>query len=60
MAYSMLQIKKETHTILKTYCEENGFKMGSFVEKLIRKHINSEKQKLVKPDYIVRTKNQSY
>jgi hypothetical protein len=60
MAYSMLQIKKETHTILKTYCEENGFKMGSLVEKLIRKHINSEKQKSVKPDYIVRTKNQSY
>jgi hypothetical protein len=56
----MLQIKKETHTILKTYCEENGFKMGSLVEKLIRKHINSEKQKSVKPDYIVRTKNQSY
>jgi hypothetical protein len=46
----MLQIKKETHTILKTYCEENGLKMGSLVEKLIRKHINSEKQKSVRPE----------
>lgn len=55
----MLQIKKETHTLLKKYCEEHGFKMGSLVENLIRKHIGVDKQKSVKQDF-VKTKNQSY
>lgn len=59
MSYSMLQIKKETHTLLKKYCEEHGFKMGSLVENLIRKHIGVDKQKSVKQDF-VKTKNQSY
>lgn len=31
-----LKITPATHTILKKYCEENGLKMFSFVEKLIR------------------------
>jgi hypothetical protein len=35
----MLQIKKETHELLKNYCEEHGFKMGSLVENLIKKHV---------------------
>lgn len=35
-----------THTMLKTYCEENGLKMFSFVEKLIRERC---KEKLNKP-----------
>lgn len=56
----MLQIKKETHTLLKKYCEEHGFKMGSLVENLIRKHIGVDKQKSVKQEFIVNTKNQSY
>ena len=41
----MLQIKKETHKLLKNYCEEHGFKMGSLVENLIKKHIVSNKPK---------------
>ena len=44
MKYAMLQIKKETHELLKNYCEEHGFKMGSLVENLIKKHIG-----LIKP-----------
>lgn len=60
MAYSMLQIKKETHTLLKKYCEEHGFKMGSLVENLIRKHIGIDKQKIVKQEFNPKTKNQSY
>jgi hypothetical protein len=30
-----LKITTKTHLILKKYCEENGLKMFSFVEKLI-------------------------
>ncbi len=37
-----LKITPNTHKILKEYCEENGLKMFSFVEKLI-------KEKCVKP-----------
>lgn len=59
MKYSMLQIKKETHELLKEYCEEHGFKMGSLVENLIKKHIGVTKQNIniLKADKI---KNQSY
>ncbi len=31
-----LKISSKTHEMLKRYCEENGLKMFSFVEKLIR------------------------
>jgi hypothetical protein len=58
MAYAMLQIKKETHEILKKYCEEHGFKMGSLVENLIRKHVGVEKPKTIKSESKI--KNQSY
>lgn len=43
MKYSMLQIKKEIHELLKTYCEEHGFKMGSLVENLIKKQVGVPK-----------------
>ena len=57
----MLQIKKETHTLLKQYCEEHGFKMGSLVENLIKKHIGITKPQtnILKADKIP-SKNQSY
>jgi hypothetical protein len=59
MAYAMLQIKKETHELLKKYCEEHGFKMGSLVENLIKKHIGTTKPtNKVLPTEKVR--NQSY
>lgn len=61
MKYAMLQIKKDTHEMLKTYCEEHGFKMGSLVENLIKKHIGINKQtvSILKADKIS-IKNQSY
>jgi len=31
-----IKITPKTHEILKKYCEENGLKMFSFVEKLIK------------------------
>jgi hypothetical protein len=59
MKYAMLQIKKETHELLKNYCEEHGFKMGSLVENLIKKHIGVPKVQngVLKADKI---KSQSY
>jgi hypothetical protein len=59
MEYSMLQIKKETHTLLKKYCEEHGFKMGSLVENLIKKHIGNYKEAPQKVN-TNRVRNQSY
>jgi hypothetical protein len=59
MKYAMLQIKKETHELLKGYCEEHGFKMGSLIENLIKKHIGSTNPKVavLRADKI---SNQSY
>jgi hypothetical protein len=31
-----IKISVESHSLLKKYCEQNGLKMFSFVEKLIR------------------------
>jgi len=61
MKYAMLQIKKETHELLKMYCEEHGFKMGSLVENLIKKHVGVSKPQsgVLKADK-VSIKNQSY
>lgn len=55
----MVQIKKETHKLLKGYCEEHGFKMGSLIENLIKKHIGSTNPKVavLRADKI---SNQSY
>ena len=55
----MVQIKKETHELLKGYCEEHGFKMGSLIENLIKKHIGSTKPKVavLRADKV---SNQSY
>jgi hypothetical protein len=61
MKYAMLQIKKDTHELLKDYCEEHGFKMGSLVENLIKKHIGVPKTQsnVLKADKVV-VRNQSY
>ena len=59
MKYAMLQIKKETHELLKDYCEEHGFKMSSLVDKLIKKHIgiSNSDMNVLRADKI---KKQSY
>jgi hypothetical protein len=45
MKQAMLQIKKETPELLKNYCQEHGYKMGSLVENLIKKHVGITKHK---------------
>lgn len=59
MKYAMLQLNRETHTLLKSYCEEHGLKMNSLVDKLIKKHIgiNNSDMHILKADKI---KKQSY
>jgi hypothetical protein len=59
MKYAMLQLNKETHVLLKSYCEEHGFKMSSLVDKLIKKHIgiSNSDMNVLRADKI---KKQSY
>lgn len=38
-----LKITATTHQILKKYCEDNGLKMFSFVEKIIRDYCKEKK-----------------
>lgn len=61
MKYAMLQIKKDTHELLKEYCYEHGFKMGSLVENLIKKHVGVPKSQTgtLKSDKVL-LRNQSY
>jgi hypothetical protein len=40
--YSMIQVPTEIHELVKEYCNENGFKIGSLVSILIRKHIKKK------------------
>lgn len=44
-----IKITSKTHELLKNYCENNGLKMFSFVEKLIRDRCN-ETPKVVKKE----------
>lgn len=38
-----IKITTKTHELLKKYCEQNGLKMFSFVEKLIRESCVAKK-----------------
>lgn len=45
-----LKISKETHDILKKYCDKNGFKIYKFIENLIISNCKETQQKIVKKD----------
>ena len=40
--YAMIQVSSDIHELIKDYCNENGFKIGSLVSILIRKHIKKK------------------
>jgi hypothetical protein len=40
--YAMIQVSSEIHQLVKEYCDTNGFKIGSLVSILIRKHIKKK------------------
>jgi len=40
--YAMIQVPTEIHELVKEYCNQNGFKIGSLVSILIRKHIKKK------------------
>jgi len=46
-----IKITSVTHELLKIYCEENGLKMFSFVEKLIREGCKEKTVKIKKDLY---------
>ena len=43
--YSMLQLDKHMHEVLKNYCAQHGFIMKAFVQSLIRQAIKNNKRK---------------
>jgi hypothetical protein len=40
--YAMIQVSSDIHELVKEYCNQNGFKIGSLVSILIRKHIKKK------------------
>ena len=36
--YQLVMLPKDVHTILKTYCDEHGYKLSGLVCNLIKKH----------------------
>ena len=41
--YAMIQVTSDIHELVKEYCNQNGFKIGSLVSILIKKHIKNKK-----------------
>jgi len=37
--YAMIQIPAEIHQALREHCKKNGFKIGSLVSILVKKHL---------------------
>jgi hypothetical protein len=52
--YSMLQIDSEIHSMLKSFCDERGMKMGKLVEALIKDKITPTRKPI--PTQILSTK----
>ena len=49
--YKPIQIPEKPYEILKKYCDENGYKMGRFLEVLISKNCKLvEKRNILKVD----------
>jgi hypothetical protein len=43
--YTTIQIKKETHELLKQYCEEHGHSITRLIEVMIKQRINPSASK---------------
>jgi hypothetical protein len=41
--YGMIQVSTETHQLLKEYCAHHGFKMGGFIEAIIKQYIKGKR-----------------
>jgi hypothetical protein len=41
--YGMIQVSTETHQLLKDYCNHHGFKLGGFIESIIKQYIKGKK-----------------
>jgi hypothetical protein len=40
--WALIQVRADTHKLLKEYCDEHGFKMSALTNNLIRKYIQSK------------------
>lgn len=40
--YAIIQVSRETHNMLKEYCDTNGFKIGAIVGNVMRKFIKGQ------------------
>jgi len=40
--WALIQVRADTHKLLKDYCEEHGFKMSALTNNIIRKYIQSK------------------
>ena len=41
--YGMIQVSAETHQLLREYCNHHGFKMGGFIEAIIKQYIKGKR-----------------
>jgi len=39
--WALIQVRADTHKLLKDYCEEHGFKMSALTNNIIKKYIQS-------------------
>lgn len=40
--WALIQVRADTHKLLKEYCDEHGYKMSALTNNLIRKFIKSK------------------
>lgn len=48
--YKPIQIPIQSYNLLKKYCEENGYKIGKFLDVLIKKNCKLEEKRILKVD----------
>lgn len=53
--YKSIQIPTQSYDILKKYCSSNGYKLGKFLEVLIKRNCKVEEKIILKVD---QTKNE--
>lgn len=42
MEKKVITISKDTHNAVKSYCKKNGWVMSSFVDRLLKDHVNGK------------------
>ena len=53
--YKPIQVPAETHAIIKSYCDEYGFKIGGFIRMIVEKDGN-QTMEIIRKDYWLKLK----